>query len=152
MTPSKISQHIISERVKWIRTMTENIRTLPLNTYDEFISDNKNIAAAESYLRRTLEALFDLGRHILAKGLGVAVTEYKQTAAELEKKGVLDKNVMQLLLLMAGYRNRMVHYYNEISDKELFEICSSQLSDVETVVNAIIDWTKKNSDKIDKSI
>jgi len=31
-------------------------------------SDPRNVASAESYLRRGLEALLDLGRHLLAKG------------------------------------------------------------------------------------
>ncbi len=31
------------------------------------LSDRRNPAAAESYLRRSLEAIFDIGRHILAK-------------------------------------------------------------------------------------
>ena len=35
---------------------------------------------ADSCLRRSLEALFDIGRHILAKGYARGVTEYKEIA------------------------------------------------------------------------
>ncbi len=132
--------------------MVANIRRLPLHSYEEFTSDNRNTASAESYLRRALEALFDLGRHLLAKGFGIAVIEYKQIAAELYDKGVLDKETVDLLTLMAGYRNRMVHYYNEISEQELYEICCNRLTDIEKVVNGIIDWTKNTPDKIDTSL
>ena len=44
----------------------------------EFTSGPLNAPAAESYLRRALEALMDLGRHILAKGFGRGVAEYKK--------------------------------------------------------------------------
>jgi hypothetical protein len=59
---------VIAERVAWIRQMLAGLRTLPLDTFDSFQSDPRNMAAAESYLRRALEALLDLGRRLLAKG------------------------------------------------------------------------------------
>lgn len=34
------------------------------------------VAAGESFLRRALEVLLDLGRHVLAKGFGRVVPEY----------------------------------------------------------------------------
>jgi hypothetical protein len=35
-------------------------------------------------LRRSLEALMDLGRHIVAKGFGRGVTEYREIESVLE--------------------------------------------------------------------
>ena len=55
-------------------------------------------------LRRSLEALLDLGRHILAKGFGVGVTEYKEIASELCRHGVLTEADAALLRTLAGYR------------------------------------------------
>ena len=83
MTPSRIRSGIVSERVSWIRDMTRSIRTLPTNSFEEFVQDPRNPAAAESYLRRGIEALLDLGRHILAKGFAIAATEYKDIGKEL---------------------------------------------------------------------
>ncbi len=152
MSPSKLKQHVITARADWLRRMLEDIRSLPLDSFEVFVSDKKNIAAAESYLRRALESLFDLSRHILAKGFGIGVTEYKQTSAELEKNGVVPRDTAALLLLMAGYRNRMVHYYNEITDRELYELCSQRLPDIETVLNGLLEWVKNNPDKTDPAI
>lgn len=52
--------------------MVQTIRELPLEDREAFFADNRNIWTADSCLRRGLEALFDLGRHILAKGFGEA--------------------------------------------------------------------------------
>jgi hypothetical protein len=38
------------------------------------------VGAAESYLRRAVEVLLDMGRHILAKEFALAVSEYKEIA------------------------------------------------------------------------
>ncbi|MGA1864308.1 MAG: type VII toxin-antitoxin system HepT family RNase toxin [bacterium] len=152
MTPSRIREKVIVEKTSWIRKMLEEIKNLPMDSYDSFISDSRNIAAAESYLRRALEALMDLGRHILAKGFGKAVTEYKDIPLELLEKGVLTKSDAVVMREMAGYRNRMVHFYNEILAEELFQICSEQSKDLEGVLSDILQWINSHSDLIDHSL
>ncbi len=59
--------------------------------------------AAESCLRRALEALFDLGRHILAKGFAEGVTDYKDIAVKLEGHDVITPELGEKMKLMAGY-------------------------------------------------
>lgn len=76
MTPTRIRASVVSERAAWVRSMLQSIQDLPMDSYAQFASDPRNVAAAESFLRRSIEALLDLGRHILAKGFGYAVTEY----------------------------------------------------------------------------
>jgi uncharacterized protein YutE (UPF0331/DUF86 family) len=129
--------------------MVEEIRLLPLNTLKDFLADRRNIWSAESCLRRALEALLDLGRHILAKAYGQGVTEYKQIAEELERREILSPEDAALLRTLAGYRNRLVHFYHEITPEELYEICSNELNDIITLRNAFIKWVKVNPDRID---
>jgi len=89
MTPRQIRSTVVAERISWIREMIRSTQMLPLDRYDAFICDPRNIAAAESYLRRCIEALLDLGRHILAKGFAVAATEYKEIGSRLTEERVL---------------------------------------------------------------
>jgi uncharacterized protein YutE (UPF0331/DUF86 family) len=152
MTPSKLSAKIVAERIEWINTMIRSIKSLPLKNFETFQSDPKNVAAAESYLRRALEALLDLGRHILARGFGHAVVEYKEIATALKSKNVLSEQECELLRMLAGYRNRMVHFYHEISEQELYDICSSQLEDIESVLGSITQWLKSHPDMIDHTL
>jgi len=102
MSPGKLNRRILADRLEWIDRMLQEINSLPLNSYEEFSSDSRNIWAAESCLRRALEALLDLGRHILAKGFGKGVTEYKQIARELGNARVLSaKKARELKCLPA---------------------------------------------------
>jgi uncharacterized protein YutE (UPF0331/DUF86 family) len=151
MSPSQLRAKIVVERMAWVKKMLANVRALPLDTYATFQSDPRNVAAAESYLRRALEALLDLGRHVLAKGFGQAVTEYKEVAMALVQTGVLNQQNGNLLRELAGYRNRMVHFYHEISDQELYEICTVRLNDVNVLLAAIIDWIKAHPELIDQT-
>lgn len=107
---------------------------------------------AESCLRRALEAIFDVGRHILAKEWGLGLTEYKKIAVQLRENGVLIRDEADLLSKLAGYRNRMVHFYHEIGPEELFRFCSNDLPDLERIVTAIWGWLSSHADKLDETL
>lgn len=151
MSPSKIAKRVVVDRLDWINKMMAEIQSLPLGSYESFINDKRNIWSAESCLRRCLEALMDIGRHLLAKGFGRGVSEYKEIASGLAEVGVLTEWEGDKFRVFAGYRNRMVHFYHEISERELFEICSSQLTDIKDVAGAIKIWIKDNPELLDKT-
>jgi uncharacterized protein YutE (UPF0331/DUF86 family) len=152
MVAGKISKRVAADRLSWVNRMLGEIRALPLNSKSEFLQDSRNIWTAESCLRRALEALFDLGRHVAAKGFGEAVTEYKEIASALNRHKVITSNDVSLMQKLAGYRNRLVHFYHDVSEDELFEICSSRLGDVEHLANVMRTWLSKNSNLMDETL
>lgn len=149
MTPKTISRRVAVDRLDVVDDLLREIRTLPLDDRNAFFSDRRNIWSAESCLRRSLEALFDLGRHILAKGYGLGVSEYKEIATRLQEQGILLEKEAEIMRILAGYRNRLVHFYHEVSAEELYEICANQLSDLEVVQNAYRRWLKEHPERID---
>lgn len=46
----------------------------------------------------------------------------------------------------------MIHFYHEISDRELYEICISQLGGIEILMDALIEWIKAHPEMIDQNI
>jgi uncharacterized protein YutE (UPF0331/DUF86 family) len=152
MTPTAANRRIVAQRADYVLQMVSEIRRLPLESPGMFSSDKRNIWAAESCLRRALEALLDLGRHILAKCFAKGVTEYKQIAEELEKEKVLSPRDATLLRTPAGYRNRMVHFYDEITSEELYAICTTELDDLLTIRTAYLAWIKANPRMVDETL
>ncbi len=142
----------MADRLDWIEKMVQEIHALPLEDYASFTEDRRNVWAAESCLRRALEALMDLGRHIAAKSFGRGVTEYKEIASVLKEGGVFDDESYFQFRTLAGYRNRMVHFYHEISDHELFEICTGQLSDIPEMATIIKDWAHRHREIMDERL
>lgn len=151
MSPGPISRVVVADKIAAIRRMLDGIRTLPLDDLPTFEADPRMVAAADSYLRRALEALLDLARHVLAKGFGRAPAEYAEVARQLGEVGVVDTARAAKLALMARYRNRMVHFYDEITDDELYGILTGQLGDIEGVVTGITDWTAAHPDRMSET-
>jgi uncharacterized protein YutE (UPF0331/DUF86 family) len=87
-------------------------------------ADTRNAGSAESCLRRAR------GKHLstqagtsLAKGFARGEVEYRAIAEALGELGVLSPQESALMRVLAGYRNRLVHFYHEVSAHELYEIC-----------------------------
>ncbi len=114
MTGGKLKEKVVVEKASWVRRMLQQLRQLPIEDEQTFLADPRNPAAAESFLRRAIEALLDLGRHVLARAFGVAVVEYKEIAIQLGAHGVILPGQQKLLREIAGYKNRLVHFYDEI--------------------------------------
>lgn len=152
MTRSPIRLAVVSTRVDFVRRMLAGVATLPLESEAEFVVDPRMVAAGESFLWRALEALFDLARHVLAKGFAVAAAEYAAVARGLVEHGVVAPNLAEQLVLMAGYRNRLVHFYAEVTPDELYEILKLHLDDVEETLAAIQAWVGEHPELVDESL
>ncbi len=146
MTNARLSARVVADRVHWVETMLSKIRNLPLDDQNQFFSDSRNPLACESCLRRALEALLDLGRHIMAKGFGIGIEEYKAIGPALEEHGIISKQEASSFRIFAGYRNRMVQFYHDISDQEIYEICFGQFNDVQELLDSLKKWLKKATD------
>lgn len=152
MSPGKVSRRITADRLAWIDRMLKEVQSLPLGSIESFLGDSRNVFTAESCLRTSLEALFDLGRHILAKCFETGVSEYKEIAFELERQGVLDADKALLLKVLAGYRNRMVHFYHEVTSKELYEICTTKLGDIRSTRESLLKWIRAHPEHMDETL
>jgi uncharacterized protein YutE (UPF0331/DUF86 family) len=146
MTPGTIDRKVVTQRASWAYEMMDALHDLHLEEKTVFLTDRHRVAATESYLRRSLEALFDLGRHILAKKFGFPAAEYREIAKGFFEKRILSVREAELMREMAGYQNRMVHFYHEITPEELHEICLYHLDEIKLLVDKLVQWTKEHQE------
>jgi uncharacterized protein YutE (UPF0331/DUF86 family) len=142
----------VADRISWVQTMLADIQSLPLESFEQFTQERRTMWAAESCMRRALEAMLDLGRHVVAKGLGKGVSEYKEIASHLAQAGILSSETAQLMKQMAGYRNRLVHFYHEVSTEELYTLCANNLKDIQAVIQEITDWLNTHPQIMDSEL
>jgi uncharacterized protein YutE (UPF0331/DUF86 family) len=138
VTLGNVDLKTVGDRLEIIQTCLEELRSLPANTLDEFASDFRNPATAESLLRRAIQALFDLLRHLLSKRYGRGTLEYKETARlAVRKKLVNDPRLAGVLKELAGFRNRLIHFYDEVTTEELYGIVKNELGDLEQIAEQL---------------
>lgn len=132
------------ERLDLINASVSRMQRFAGMPYDDFIADPDNAAIVESYLWRSLEAIFDVGRHILAHTGGADLAgEYKSIARGLGDLRVVDRAMSDTLVMMAGYRNSLVHLYHPVSDRELLDIVSENLTDLTSFAVQADDYLRR---------
>ena len=133
-----INKDVLRARVSYVedsRRSLERFRGIP---YEEFHSNPDHFRIAFYDLHRSLEAIMDIGLHILSRISGARPSSYKDIPRLLEKHKIIPSNFANgQLTKMAGYRNRMVHFYGEITEKEIYNIIQEELQDLDTFCDYI---------------
>lgn len=105
MVISKLNLNRIEENLNLIGDFLEKLERLSKLSMNEFLADERNPAAAESFLRRCIETIFDIGRHILAKSFTFKPLEYKEITYE-ELYNILQndlRDIEQFLVEIDGF-------------------------------------------------
>lgn len=132
-----IDKKIILDRISLIKLSLIKLGDLKPLSPGEFML-GENFAVAEHYLRYALEAVFDVCAHILSKIPGVMASEYKEMAIKMGQQELLPMDFAEdKLYKMAGYRNRLTHFYFEIQSKEMYKIIRNDLKDFEFFIKHV---------------
>lgn len=135
-----LNRKVLLNRLSEIERDRTELKKFKHLTLKEF-TKGVHFAVAEHHLRRALEAIFDAGNHVLSRlplAPGQRPETYKAIALAMGRYKIVP-NVFAKgsLLEMAGYRNRLIHFYDEITPEELYEIIQNHLEDLDTVAKAL---------------
>jgi uncharacterized protein YutE (UPF0331/DUF86 family) len=138
MTAGPIDLKVVGDRLGIVRQCLDDLERIPAADLAQFAGDFRNPASAESLLRRAIEALLDTARHLLSRGHGLAALEYREVAREAGLKGLVeDAGLERRLLEIAGFRNRLTHFYDEVTPRELFGILKDDLDDLRRIAERL---------------
>jgi uncharacterized protein YutE (UPF0331/DUF86 family) len=97
----------------------------------EFLSNAERYGSAERFLHLSIEALLDMGNHVIAdEGLGV-VDWYSDIPRLFFEKGYISKALCEKWIRMIGFRNTLVHAYIDIDRTIVFETLQNGLRNIE---------------------
>ena len=136
MSPT-IEKDIVIKRINGIQEELKELLKLAQLPYDEF-AEGVGFKLAQYHLHRALAGVFNIGAHILSRVPGGQATQYSEIALKLGEFGIIDKQfAKEKLVPMAKYRNRLVHFYAEITAKELYDILQNDLGDFDTFLRGV---------------
>jgi uncharacterized protein YutE (UPF0331/DUF86 family) len=113
------------------------LRELAALPQGDFLSDPHKIASAKYNFIVAIEASVDIGNHLISKNRWRTPESYADTFRVLDEEGVLEAPFVHDLVRMARFRNRLVHLYWEIDDREVYRILTTRLDDLERFMKEI---------------
>jgi uncharacterized protein YutE (UPF0331/DUF86 family) len=127
-----LNKGLLEDRLLFIERSVRSLERFKSITPAEFRANPDNFRIAYYDLYVALEACMDIGAHILSRIPGQKPKSYKDIPMLLsENKLVPEKFATEKLIPMAGYRNRMTHFYHRLEAGEILEIIKTSLGDFE---------------------
>lgn len=111
-------------------------------TVKEYLSDKRNIYSGRYLLQISIETCINIANHIISRmKLGVP-KEYADSFRLLNKNEVISSVLLDKLVLMTRFRNRIVHLYWQIDDSFVFELINNNLNDLLEFKSSINSYLK----------
>ena len=131
-SPERIRKIVSSMRVA-VRQLSD------LSGLEEknFLDDSHKIAGAKYNFIIAIEAAIDMGNHIISQNGFRAPEDYADTFSVLGEYGIVSDEFAKELRKMARFRDRLVHIYWEVDDKQVYNIMRANLGDFKTFLNSI---------------
>jgi len=116
----------------------EKLEILRAMGYEKFRSDFRNMDSALHRLQTSIQALVDTGGYIIAS-LGLRTPGSSGEVIDiLMEHGLLKAGQRDRTISMIQFRNRIVHFYNDIDLKVLFQILQEELIDIRELYGTLI--------------
>lgn len=133
----------IQTKIDLILDNLEKLNSLRAKTYEDFISDFRNIDSALHRLQTSIQALLDIGSYIIAS-LGLKTPNTNAEIIEiLSNAGHISKDKIETYIKMSQFRNRIVHLYNQIDKKTLYDILVNELDDIKEFYKHLLEVIEK---------
>jgi uncharacterized protein YutE (UPF0331/DUF86 family) len=107
-----------------------------------FLNDFTNVESAKHLLQVSIECCLDIAHHIVADEGFRTPTDYYDTFVVLRENDILPGAFLPTLRQMVSFRNRLVHLYWDVDDATVYRILQENLSDFETYVGYVLDFTQ----------
>lgn len=108
-------------------------------SYEEFISEDNSLMydATLHRLQVALQAVLDVSQYIVAHMVLGDYSENKKVFDLLEKEGILNSDLAEVLKGAIGVRNILVHQYEDVDPKVIFDILENHLNDFDKFISSI---------------
>ena len=108
------------------------LRLEDLGTLDGslFLADPHKIGSAKYHLIVAIEGIVDLCNHIISRNGFRTPEDYSDTIRIMEEHQAFGQEFSETLIKMVRFRNRLVHIYWAIDDKEIYRILIEHLADI----------------------
>lgn len=135
-----VSREIVERLLEELAGRLNKLHQLREVPWPEFQADWKLVCATERVLQTAIQAVLDVGAHILAEFEDNQWEEYRDIPERLARHGVIPKELVPPLQGMVGMRNVLVHQYVEVDTKRLYQLVQQRLGDFDLFMQAVLSW------------
>ena len=140
----RIKEHL--KRLNQYYLQLVNIRQL---SYEDFINNDINRAAAERVLQIAIESCLNIGNRLISLLQFEQPIPTPESYAEIfiimRNLKIIDLEFSNRLVEMAKYRNRLVHLYWDLDPEATYRILHENIDDLNKFQDIVVDFLNKRA-------
>lgn len=131
---------VLLKRLKKLDEYLEILESFQKFPKEDFLKKPEYYGSTERFLHLSIEALLDIGNHIIAdQNLG-EVNWYRDIPEILAKQSIISDKLKNIWIDMIGFRNMLVHEYLDIDRNIVYDILHSHLNDIKDIKNCFLPF------------
>ncbi len=131
---------VIRKRLNKLDEYLDILHALQRYSFEEFISSPERYGSAERFLQLAIEAVTDIGGHVIADlSLGV-VNWYSDIPSILAERGYISPELREKWVRMIGFRNTLVHDYLDIDRQIVYDVLQDGLDDIKALKRSLAQF------------
>jgi uncharacterized protein YutE (UPF0331/DUF86 family) len=125
-----IDAELITRKLLLMTSDLSRLRQTADAGVEAFLADAVMQGATERVLERVIGRMIDVNYHVLTETGEAPPSDYHASFIRLGEIGILDPSFAARIARAAGLRNRLVHEYQEIDPRKVFEALLVALKDL----------------------
>ncbi len=133
-----INRDKVRDKLQIIKDNLAKLEKIQTKGLDGFLESPFLADAATHLLQVSIAAMLDISHHLVSRNHLGTPKSYRETVEMLTQADILPLEKLPVFTMMVKFRNRAVHIYDKIDDKEIFDIIENHLSDFNCFIKAIV--------------
>jgi len=139
-----VNLSLLRRKLGQIEEHIKRIKVLPEVSYEEF---TKNTIVQDVFffnITQAIQKCIDIAVHIVSdEGWGIPSTQ-AEALEILHNKGVISKDMLEKLVKMVGFRNRIIHEYEKLNFEIVYSVYKnkSTIADIEKFCLIVVEYFK----------
>lgn len=137
-----VDKALIQRKLTLLKEKQAELRSFKLNRYADFLK-GPYPKAVEKLLQELVEICLDIAKHIIADvGLPMA-NENRQVFETLAQHRIISKKILNTMQNMVGFRNLIIHLYEQTDTRIVFQIYKNRLKDFDQFAQEIARFVQR---------
>jgi len=133
-----VDKPLILRKIDRIETYLKQIRQRKDPGIEAFRKDKDLQSIVLFNLIQSIQSCIDIGTHIISDSVWETPGSQADIFEILSQKKIITKPLAGKMIKMIGFRNRIVHEYEKIDLKIVYEVWKKNIGDIEKFCKAIV--------------
>ena len=125
-----VDRDLVTRKIALVVDDLRAVTPIAQKRLDDYLASATDELVTERYLERMIGRMIDVNYHLVTEAGHAPPRDYYESFTQLAKLGILPPAFASQIAACAGLRNRIIHEYDEIDPRRVWEGLQAAVRDI----------------------